>query len=331
MGTAALFRRLRTVTTAFATFAAVTATLPLTIPLAVAIDAGRAMVRRRPWMTIRLLAMVWLFLCAQFIELSAMGAIWLVAGLGRRRRFLAEATRRIDLALTVLGFRAARAVFRLAIEIDGDEQAGPGPVVALVRHAGIVDTLLPGVLMARPHGLRLRWVLSRRLLRNPVVDVWGHRWPNHFVGVGDPRRDLAAIRALTEGLTERDAVVIFPEGARATPSRRAVVLQSLARHRPDLAEQAASLRHVLPPHPAGTLALVDPSAPADVVIVAHAGLEGFGSLREAWAGAMVGTTAYVAVWRISADQIPGAPEERLSWLMGWWRTVDGWIDARRGE
>ena len=69
-------------------------------------------------------------------------------------------------------------------------------------------------------------------------------------------------------------VLLYPEGTRFTKRKQEIALKRLAKTHPDLAEIAATFKHCLPPKPGGALGLLDTAPNADVLIVAHRGLEG---------------------------------------------------------
>jgi 1-acyl-sn-glycerol-3-phosphate acyltransferase len=162
----------------------------------------------------------------------ALAALWLVSLGGRREAWLGEATWRLQQLWAGALFGAARALFRIRVEVSGDGEVEPGPVLVLLRHASIVDTLLPANLIARPHGIHLRYVLKRELLSDPCLDVAGRRLPNYFVrrGTGEAR-EVERVRALAEGLGAEDGVLIYPEGTRFTPARRERALARIAARR----------------------------------------------------------------------------------------------------
>ncbi len=92
---------------------------------------------------------------------------------------------------------------------------------------------------------------------------------------------------------------------------------------------ARRLRHVLPPRPAGTLALLESAPEADIVVAAHTGLDGFARVSDIWAGALVGRTIRVAFWRITRNTVPEGTSARRDWLYDQWRQVDDWIEDHR--
>jgi 1-acyl-sn-glycerol-3-phosphate acyltransferase len=227
-------------------------------------------------------------------------------------------------------FDTSARLFDLHVVVEGREEVLPGPVLVLMRHVSVADTLLPVSLLGRPLGLRLRHVMKRELLRDPCLDIVGQRLPNAFVrrGSGQASREIDALRTLGRDLGDRDGVLIFPEGTRFSEQARKRALERLRAGRtPELATRAEQLRHVLPPHLGGVLGLLDENLHADVVIAAHVGFEGTRSLAEFWRGALVGRTIRLRLWREGRAAIPEDTEARIAWLYGWWETIDAWVDA----
>jgi 1-acyl-sn-glycerol-3-phosphate acyltransferase len=204
-----------------------------------------------------------------------------------------------------------------------------GPILVLARHASLVDSLLPCVLL---DSFRLRYVLKRELLWEPCLDIVGTRLPNAFVrrGVGDPG-EIARVAALARGLERDEGVVLFPEGTRFTPERRQHLIDRLdARGEAPRLHEAGSLRHVLPPRRGGVLALLEAAPTADVVILAHTGLEDAARLSDLWRGSLLRGTIDVELWRVPRTEIPADAAGREAWLQDCWRRVDQWVDAHRG-
>ena len=85
---------------------------------------------------------------------------------------------------------------------------------------------------------------------------------------------MARIGELSRDLDENDAFVIFPEGGNFTAHRRKRAIERLRRkgHIGE-AEKAEQLRHVMAPKPGGVLAALTQARDADVVFVAHTGVE----------------------------------------------------------
>ncbi len=61
---------------------------------------------------------------------------------------------------------------------------------------------------------------------------------------------------------------------------------------------------------------------ADVVVIAHTGLDQYGSFSELATAVPLRTTIDITAWRIPANQIPKGDRERIAWLDEQWVLVD---------
>ena len=318
-------RRIRSVGFVVGALLVTTALLPAVAAVTLLYDVVGFLAGRRRFVAIRLVLFGWVYLASEVAGVTALGLVWLGTGGGRARRPLLAATYGIQRWWTWTLFRSIRWLFRLRFEVEGDEVLSPGPIHVFMRHASIIDNLLPGVLIARPHGFRLRYVLKRELLSDPALDIAGSRLPNYFVdrqAGGDA--EVAAVGALGMGLGPDEGVLIYPEGTRFTPERRERALARLE-GQPDLLERARKLEAVLPPRPRGPLALLDAHPPADVVVAAHSGLDGFSHLSNILDGGLVGSTVRVRFQRFPIAEIPTSDADRVAWLYDRWAEVDDWI------
>jgi hypothetical protein len=82
---------------------------------------------------------------------------------------------------------------------------------------------------------------------------------------------------------------------------------------------------VLPPRPSGTLSAIDVAPHADLVIVAHTGLDHLDSAA-VWQGIPLQRRLQVTWWRIPAGDVPSGKDASTEWLNGQWMRVDDWID-----
>ncbi len=328
-------RRLVTIPRTVAAFVVVVLLLlPLAL-LAVAVDVVRWVTRRKPWMAVRLVAFVGLYLALEMALLSGALLAWAGTAGGRlvgRRRYEAIHFGLQGFALGTL-FRFAVWLLQLRFEVEGAESAVPGPIILMMRHASLVDVLLPGALVANPYGMRLRYVLKRELLQDPMFDVVGSRIPNHFVSRtgADGGTEIGAVRRLAEGLGPQEGVLIYPEGTRFTAEKQARALGRFATGDPELYARAQNLRHVMPPRIGGPRALLEGAPDADVVICAHDGLGGFAELADLWGGGLVGQRVRVAFWRIPAEEVPQRRRDQMFWLFDQWARVDDWIERQRAQ
>ncbi len=318
-------RRLKTIPRSMALFALLTILAPIVFPLALLIDLGRFVIARRPLMAVRMLAFGWVSLYTEAVGVMRFFMQWIGAGFGRNRK------RMVDRAWAVQAWWArtllatVQRLFRLEFQIEGLDRATPGPVLAMFRHASIIDNLLPAALLTDRKGLKLRWLIKRELLQVPSLDVGGKRLPNYFVDRAAmvPREELMRIKALSRNLAADEGLLIYPEGTRFTESRRARALEKLQESASNLYERASQLRYVLPPKVGGVMTLLDSGA--DPLICAHEGLGGFAKVKDIWSGAIMNRTIRVKFWRISADDVPRDRKGRIDWLFDQWEAIDDWI------
>ena len=231
-------------------------------------------------------------------------------------------------------FAGAQHLLGIRLQVEGGDELARGRVLVLMRHASVVDAVLPDLVAARPFGLQLRYVLKRELRISPCLDIVGDRLPNAFVRRGSPDAgpEIARVKELAEGLGPRDGVLLFPEGTRFTPERQAKIRGGLEA-RGDL-ERLASARRlfsVLPIRWGGVLGLIETDPGADVVFCAHTGTEKLTRLGDLISGAAQGALLRVGCWRVPADSIPRDVAGRKAWLDTEWERVDAWVRSHSGE
>ncbi|MBX7191442.1 MAG: 1-acyl-sn-glycerol-3-phosphate acyltransferase [Sandaracinaceae bacterium] len=302
---------------------------PLWLAMALLVDLARARRVRRAMAT-RLLGFALVYLAAEVLGLAVLVLVWLLALGGRDRvERLVTWTYAVQRRWAHALFVAARALLSLRFEIEGDELLAPGPLLVLVNHASLLDTLLPTVFITHARGIRLRFVLKRELLVSPCLDVAGLRLPNVFVDRSATQTavELGKIRRLAEGLGPSEGVLIYPEGTRATPAKKARALAALGTAEPRLRALADSFAHVMPPRIGGTVALLDGAPDADVVLFAHRGLEGFARFADFLDGSLVGRTVRMRLWRVPRAEIPSDRDERARWLFAQWAALDRFVGS----
>jgi 1-acyl-sn-glycerol-3-phosphate acyltransferase len=328
---ARVWRRSRGIAVELVLLTLLTALSPLLLVGACAVDAVLWLRRRKPWMSIRLLAMMWWFLVGEVYALIGLLGIWLLSG-GRdseRRRQRVYAIKRQWLASHLAGIRR---LFSLRFEIEGLELAGPGPILVMIRHASIIDNALPDAIIGRTHGIGFHFVIKRELEMLPTIDIGGRWVPTLFVrrASGDTEGELEKLRSLTVNLSPTDGLLIYPEGTRSTPEKLARAKAIIAERQPHLAPLADRLQNLLPPRLGGPVALLESAREADVVIFGHVGLDGFEYISDIWAGGLIGTTVRLKFWRFPAASVPADRDELTAWLYERWQELDDWISEIRG-
>jgi 1-acyl-sn-glycerol-3-phosphate acyltransferase len=295
--------------------------LPVWLLIALLIDLVRAP-RRLPHTRLMCFALWWAWL--ETCGLVVAGWLFLT---GRSRRYEPHfALQRWWVNGLVAGVRRTCG---LVLEPRSVDVLAPGPVVVLPRHASLADALLSAWFVTRV-GLRPRYVLKRELLADPCLDIVGNRLPNHFLDreAADRACEINALAALASGVTgAQDAIVIFPEGTRANPAKRARALARLAERDPKRAARLGGLRHLNPPRPGGTLTVLDAAPRADVVLMWHAGLEGLDSFSGILRAIPGDAPVIVDCLRIPRAEVPGRDVDMTDWLDAQWLALDDRVDA----
>ncbi|MSX01880.1 MAG: hypothetical protein F2813_01820 [Actinobacteria bacterium] len=324
-----VLRRLKTIPPILIGLLLVTALLPVLLIVALLVDAVRAATQRKPWMALRLVVFLWIYLIVDTCGLVALFVIWLLAGFGHNKKLMIDWTWHFQQAWVGALLRAVRVLFGLKIEDEGAECITPGPVVVLIRHASIVDNLLPSYLVAARERVRLRYVLKRELLSEPCLDVGGKRLPNYFVrrGTGE-EAERDRIEQLASGMGAEDGFLLYPEGTRFTEERRDRALEKISERDPQRAQRLNDLEFLLPPKVGGLLAVLDGAPQTDVVLMIHQGFDGLRLISDIWGGALVGRTIHVRFTRIPHDEIPEGRDQRVEWLDGLWLEADRWIASK---
>lgn len=321
----ALLRRAFTLPSTWLSAASFLALLPALLVVAALVD-----VVRRKAVALRLLAFVGAYLAIELGGQARLLGAWLASGLGRDRDGLRRRTYGIQAGWAGRLFAAATRIWGLNWEVEGCDAIGPAPTINLVRHCSLLDTLVPTRFITAEAGIPLRFVLKRELLYEPCLDIAGHWLANHFVDrdPDDSAAEIDAIEALARGLEAGEGLLIYPEGTRFTPSKRARVVARLEERDPELAERARDLQRTLLPRAGGTLALLRAQPRADVVLVAHHGLEGFATVADMWSGGLIGRSVTVEFRRFAHASIPDDDDGRREWLYTRWAELDRWIRKR---
>jgi 1-acyl-sn-glycerol-3-phosphate acyltransferase len=330
-------RRMVTISVVFAVFGTLVTTLPLWALGAAAISS-RVPGRLRP---LRLLWFVVVYLALQVSGIAAAGALWVATGFGRGfgRLDVREVHYRLVGTLLNLLMRTARRTFRLHIDVEApvlpDEQPqvdrGPRPLLVFSRHAGPGDSFLLVHELLSVYGRRPRVVLKNTLQWDPLIDLLLNRLPTRFIAPNPSAAGVAAsIGVLGSDMTAEDALVIFPEGGNYSEGRRLRAIERLeAAGETELAARARGIRHLMAPRPGGAFAAIDDAPTADVVFVAHTGLEQLSTPRDLWRGLPMDADVRARFWTVRAEDVPDGRAERTDWLYDWWERIDAWVEENR--
>ena len=322
--------------------------LAILFPLIVLVTLAFGAVRRsRPgrMRVPRLLFFAVVWLTAETAVLFVCLGLWVASGFGGRLNTDPYQARHYAVMRSFLArlYRAATRTFGVRVVVDepeltAAEQAArlARPVIVLSRHAGPGDSFLLVHQLLSVYGRRPRVVMKAALQFDPSLDVMGNRLPNVVIS-----RRRAGERVFTEqidrlarGLDRQGALVIFPEGGNWTPGRWQHGIRRLEHlGRRDLAARARSMPNLLPPRPGGALAAIAACPGADVIFVAHAGLDRLVSVADIWRSMPMDQVVLAKWWRVPVGEVPrGADHEsQVQWLYDWWQRIDAWITENRPE
>jgi 1-acyl-sn-glycerol-3-phosphate acyltransferase len=305
----------------------------VTLPLWLLAAAALSPLLPGRWRALRLLWIFVLYLSIEALLLLVLLGFWLASGFGWRIRRPYWEGLHYDLVQGTMWvfFREARRVLRLRIETDGPSpDAHPGvPILVACRHAGPGDSFTLIHALMHWYDREPRVVLKNTLAWDPAIDVILRRIPARFITTDPgPGQDLETqIAELAEGLDSNDAFVIFPEGGNFTPRRRQRGIDRLRRLGMErMAERAEAMTNVLAPRPGGFIAALDAAPGADVVLVAHTGLDHLVTVTDLWRELPMDKRLVMRWWQVSREDIPVERDARIEWLFGWWEEIDRWVD-----
>ena len=301
-------------------------------PLVLVVSAIVDLAMRGRFRTTRLVAVLVVFLACEIAGMTVGFFLWIASGFGlamrsalfqnAHHRFIAWWLERlIGAAIKLLGLR---------IELEDAPAPKAGAVLVFPRHAGPGDSLLIARTLMTGFKRRPRIVMKETMQWAPTIDIIGNRLHACFIRPADrdASRFIGRIGELAQDLGVQDAVVLFPEGGNFSLRRRERAITKLRESgREDYAARAEGMSHLLAPRPGGALAAIASAPQADVVFVAHTGLEYVSSTHDLWRSLPLRAPIIGRYWRISPDQIPEDRDAQIDWLYSWWSTIDTWIES----
>jgi 1-acyl-sn-glycerol-3-phosphate acyltransferase len=300
---------------------------------------------------VRTLRVVWLafvYVIWDAAALVVLFILWIASGFGWKLH--SPAFQRVHYRVAAVALRVLFWVFGSSLRLkivaagadDGEDVDAsvdgvfaPGtPLIVASRHAGPGDSfILIHVLLNRVHRMP-RIVLAQKLQWDPAIDALLSRIPSRFIApagfgptkTGGGARVEAEIGELAQGMAPDDAFVIFPEGGNFSPRRRRSRIERLrGAGREAMAERAEGFEHVMAPHPGGVHAALAASD-ADVVFVAHTGLEDLVTLGDMWHALPMDKRITMRAWRVPRSEIPDDLDAQAAWLFDWFARIDAWIE-----
>ena len=292
---------------------------------------------------LRLVSFAVVWLTAEIVAMLLLAGLWVISGFGGRMHTEPYQSRHYAVVRWFLDslYRGAERTYGLRVEVEEPALTASErmarlarPVIVLSRHSGPGDSLLLVHELLSVYGLRPRVIMKASLQLDPIVDMMGHRLPNVFVRPRELGESIYTqqIARLARGLDRTGALVIFPEGGHWTPYRWRRGIRRLENAgRSDLAARAKDMPNLLPPRPGGALAAINARPDADVIFVAHAGLDTILSFSDVWRRFPIDQVIRARWWRVPFDQVPrsAGQEAQVQWLYDWWERIDLWITENR--
>ena len=285
--------------------------------------------------TTRLAALAVLFAIYEVAGLLALLGLWIVSGFGLAMR--TRPMQRVHVRLSrwwLNGItRSIRNLFAVTIEYQQQARA-KGPVLVFSRHGGPADSVFLARTLLVDFGRQPRIVAKRELQWAPFMDTVCNRLPNHFVDRNpkDRKTQLDAIEHLARSIDDTGALILFPEGGNFTVRRRNRAITKL-RGKGDLdrAGWATQMPNLIAPRPGGAMAAMRGAPEAEVVFVAHSGLEDLTSVGDLWRALPLNRKLKAQYWRTTPEERPVDGNGQVAWLYRWWSQIDQWIEENRPE
>lgn len=302
---------------------------PIAFVLALIVD----LVTRTPGMrrarTVALISC--LFIVDLLGRLLVFGA-WVISPLGTRRDHPKNLSRYSWIMTWWTSSLIATISRILPLPIDTsqlDQSLLDGNAIVVGRHRSLLDAVLPAMLLGS-RGLTVLYTLKEDLLWEPNIDIVGHRMGHVFVNrsPNDLSAELEPIRSLAARIDEDTVGVIFPEGTFFNEKRKARAIRALEKRDPIHVEAAKRMQYLLPPRPAGTLALLDGAPDADLIVLGHIGFEPFGTIKQILSGIGGEHGVVIRAWRYARNTIPTDPTAQIDWLYERWAEMDEWIASQ---
>ncbi|GIH08004.1 acyltransferase [Rhizocola hellebori] len=294
---------------------------------------------RRRLLRLLLFSVAWLVM--ESATLFASLGLWVASGFGGRIRTKPHQARHYRLVGWFLGtlYPVLTRLFKVTVQVEEPEftpeEAAARltrPVIVLSRHAGPGDSFLILTFLLTQYKRQPSIVMKGALQFDPVVDVVINRLPHAFVwpSKGPGSGVTQEVTRLAAQMGDEDALLIFPEGGNFTHGRRERAierLESSGQH--EAAQRARGMSNLLAPRTGGVLAAVTAAPTADVIFVAHTGLDDLITVKDIWHSLPMEQTVRSRWWRVPAAQIPRDRDEQVTWLYGWWEQIDNWIADNR--
>lgn len=224
-------------------------------------------------------------------------------------------------------FDMGKSLFKLNINVTGEEAIKGNCALVLCRHTSMADTVLPLLFFGRARNESLRYVLKQELRLLPCLDIGGHRLPNVFVdrSGSDSEKAVNDVSQLMGSAPSNQSVLIYPEGTRFTRKKH----RELAEKHPNLIPQLSRWPDLLPPRLGGVSGMLESNPGKDLVFLAHAGFEGSADIHDLLSGGWLNQKVRIHFWRIAYADLP--KKDYAEYLFNQWDSMQEHVDRLEKE
>lgn len=308
--------------------------IPVVAPIALVVAAVIDLVRRDSrFRRVRAVLLISGLVLIDFAGMVITAVVWLFSpvGLGVDRP---KMQKRYGKVMTWWTTRLLRVISRttpLPLDLSQlDPELLTGNAIVIGRHRSLLDAILPSVILGGQKRT-VRYTLKDDLQYNINIDLVGQRMGHVFVNRSpeDLEEQLEPIRELGRTIDKDSVGVIFPEGTFFNEKRKARAIASLRRRDPRHADIAETMQFLLPPRPAGTLALLEGAPDADIIMLGHVGFEALGSIRSILRNLGGNHSIVAKAWRFARAEVPSEPAAQIDWLFDRWKELDTWVASNQ--
>ncbi len=299
--------------------------LPLTLPVVVPILALYDVIMRRELSATRTMIFFTFFFVLESTGLVIAFWLWIRHLFGLDDDAYDLANRRLQRWWSRGLFWGSVRIFSVDVQIEGlEELEDTRPCIAMSRHASTLDTMMPMAIVRELK--RYRYVIKSELLIDPTLDYAAQRIPNVFVNRGgnDPEFEIQKIIALATELEDNAAVVVYPEGTRFTEKKRKRLMEKFEDD-PQMYAITESLENTLPPLREGSVRLIEASPHADLVFIAHRGIDRTTGMNDLIKGTLTKARLEVSIWRFIADEVPRQTDAIRDFMVENWQRIDRFV------
>ncbi len=183
--------------------------------------------------------------------------------------------------------------------------------IIFINHTSFLDPVLPVEEILWRNKLKMRHVLWRGLILDPIIDL-GVTMIDEAVVDPDNREeyaeDLRQMMRIVRRQKPGHAIAVYPEGGVE-----------------NTAGEERKYKYLNNPRVAGMLHLLEEDEKSDVIFITHKGLEGGKYPMDIWRGVMTNKNIHLLMRVIPRRDVPDTIDELEVFLLNQWQRMDDWV------